>query len=332
MSDKRKHTIASMLQEGKDALDLYRQLMEWYEDDEDEDAIEEDEFISYFSDEDEDQEQLNEIGPLASAIIAGVAPVIASKLLDEDAGDKTEDIEYAMTKYVADEMGIEGVKKISSTIYTVKYNDEWVTVEFDPQWEEYVYTIDGKGPHSHRSYEFIVGDIKRHIDGKKSDPLNNHNWTMYSISNAENEKKAKELVQRLIRNGFLPFDSKDTGSKYYVILRKRGEDGKGIWKAVKYSNTHDPEIIDITYEQATGREPLDSFHGLRRQLGKALLPSGLSERYIKSYRKVLVSRDKARMMEGLKRSAKALCESKPSYSGKTYSEIYETLLRERKSK
>ena len=108
--------------------------------------------------------------------------------------------------------------------------------------------------------------------------LEGHNWTMYSISNRENEKRAEELVYQLADDGFLPFDSKDTGSKYYVILRKRGEDGKGIWKAVKYGNTHKPEIIDITYEQATGREPLDDFHRLRRDLGRMLLPhDGLNE-------------------------------------------------------
>lgn len=104
-----------------------------------------------------------------------------------------------------------------------------------------------------------------------TDPLANINWTMYSIANREYEKKATELVRELARDGFMPNSSKHTGSKYYVICAKP-HNNKGIWKAVQYSNTLEPRIIDITYDQATGREPLDDFDGLRRHLGKILLP------------------------------------------------------------
>ena len=104
------------------------------------------------------------------------------------------------------------------------------------------------------------------------DPLANHNWTMYSISNREIEQKATAMVKDLAREGFLPVDSKYTGSKYYVICRKRDENGRGIWKAVQYSNQLAPIVADITYDQAVGNDPLDSFDGLRRQLGKMLLP------------------------------------------------------------
>ncbi len=104
------------------------------------------------------------------------------------------------------------------------------------------------------------------------DPLANHNWTMYSISNREIEQKATAMVKDLAREGFLPVDSKYTGSKYYVICRKRDENGRGIWKAVQYNNQLEPRVIDITYDQATGRAPMDDFDGLRRDLGKMLLP------------------------------------------------------------
>lgn len=114
--------------------------------------------------------------------------------------------------------------------------------------------------------------LNKEILGEDTDPLASHNWTMYSISNRENETKATELVYELARDGFLPRDSRYTGSKYYVICAKRGDAGKAVWRAVQYSNTSEPVIVDITYEQATGREPLDNFDGFRRHLGKTLLP------------------------------------------------------------
>ena len=104
-----------------------------------------------------------------------------------------------------------------------------------------------------------------------TDPLANVNWTMYSIANREHEKRATELVRELARDGFMPHDSRQTGSKYYVICAKP-HNNRGIWKAVQYSNQLEPRVIDITYEQAIGNEPLDDFDGLRRHLGKMLLP------------------------------------------------------------
>lgn len=104
------------------------------------------------------------------------------------------------------------------------------------------------------------------------DPLANYNWTMYSISNREIEKQATAMVKDLAREGFLPVDSKYTGSKYYVICRKRDDNGKGIWKAVQYSNQLEPIVVDITYDQAVGNAPMDDFDGIRRKLGKMLLP------------------------------------------------------------
>lgn len=95
---------------------------------------------------------------------------------------------------------------------------------------------------------------------------------MYSISNREYERKAGELAQELEDSGWNAMDSRYTGSKYYIIFAKRGEDGKGIWKAVQYSNQLEPRVIDITYEQGIGREPIDDFDGLRRHLGKMLMP------------------------------------------------------------
>lgn len=104
-------------------------------------------------------------------------------------------------------------------------------------------------------------------------------FTMYSISNREYENKASQLAEELIADGWRPMDSRYTGSKYYIIFAKKEGDEKALWKAVQYSNQLEPRVIDITYEQGIGREPIDDFDGLRRELGRMLLPQreGMNE-------------------------------------------------------
>jgi hypothetical protein len=97
-------------------------------------------------------------------------------------------------------------------------------------------------------------------------------YTVYSISNREHEKEVDRLIAEYQGQGWNPWDSKYSGSKYYVILARRGEDGKGEFKAIQYSNQLFPRVIDINYKQAQGYEPIDDFDGLRRELGRMLLP------------------------------------------------------------
>lgn len=78
-------------------------------------------------------------------------------------GDKTEDIEFVMSEYVAESFLLDFVEKVDPITYKVGADDQVVTVVFDPKWSEYVYTIDGKGPYSHRSYEFIARDIYDYV-------------------------------------------------------------------------------------------------------------------------------------------------------------------------
>ena len=84
-------------------------------------------------------------------------------------GDKTEDIEFVMEEYVAESLLIDFVEKVDALTYKVGANDQIVTVVFDPKWSEYVYTIDGKGPYSHRSYEFISRDIYNFVMSQTGD-------------------------------------------------------------------------------------------------------------------------------------------------------------------
>lgn len=90
-------------------------------------------------------------------------------------GDKTEDIEFVMDEYVSESLLIDFIEKVDPITYKVGANDQVVTVVFDPKWSEYVYTIDGKGPYSHSSYEFISRDIydfvMSQIDASELDDL-----------------------------------------------------------------------------------------------------------------------------------------------------------------
>lgn len=79
-------------------------------------------------------------------------------------GDKTEDIEFVMDEYIASDFAMDAVNKLSPTKYEVTYNGNTVLLEFDPKWPEYVYTINGKGPHSHSSYEWIISDIRDYVN------------------------------------------------------------------------------------------------------------------------------------------------------------------------
>lgn len=82
---------------------------------------------------------------------------------------KLEDIEFVMTEYIADSLLIEFVKKVDATTWLVGVEDEVVTVKFDPSWSEYVYTIEGKGPYSHRSYEYISRDVYDFVMANRTD-------------------------------------------------------------------------------------------------------------------------------------------------------------------
>lgn len=92
----------------------------------------------------------------------------------------------------------------------------------------------------------------------------------YHINDEEVMNKVAELGKELESQGFKYVSSKDSRD-YYDFYRKI-EDGKGVWKAVIY-NYGAAEIIDVTYEQARGIEPIDSLEQLRKDLGKMLLPN-----------------------------------------------------------
>ena len=93
----------------------------------------------------------------------------------------------------------------------------------------------------------------------------------YWIDNKEVMDEVSRLTKELEQEGWSYREDKYTGSKYYVIFMKRA-DNKAVFKAIKYNHDHKPEVIDVTAKQVMGEEPMDSFDGFRRSLGKMLLP------------------------------------------------------------
>lgn len=109
--------------------------------------------------------------------------------------------------------------------------------------------------------------ITRRVPVNESKSLKETYW----IDNKEVMDEVDRLCRELEKDGWTYREDKYTGSKYYVIFMKRA-DGKAVFKAIKYNHDHKPEVIEVTGKQVIGEEPLDSFDGMRRSLGKMLLP------------------------------------------------------------
>ena len=70
-----------------------------------------------------------------------------------------------------------------------------------------------------------------------------------------------DLTEKLEQDGYV-----HVADVRYVPVFRKIIDGKGKWKAIL-----DDKIIDITYEQALGREPIRPIDKLAHFLGKKLL-------------------------------------------------------------
>lgn len=73
---------------------------------------------------------------------------------------KAENVEFVMNEYITDEFGVESIIKVNDTTYKVIYDGTEVEIVFDFSWDEWVYTINRKGPFSHSSYEWLISDIR----------------------------------------------------------------------------------------------------------------------------------------------------------------------------
>lgn len=95
----------------------------------------------------------------------------------------------------------------------------------------------------------------------------------YWYNDPELRSKQDQLIAELEADGFEETDGQAHGTKHWTFFRKR-IDGKGVWKAVFVdTGSNEAAIIDVTYSQVRGYEPLDSMDALRKGLGRALLPN-----------------------------------------------------------
>lgn len=94
----------------------------------------------------------------------------------------------------------------------------------------------------------------------------------YYIGDELLRAKQDRLSLELEDAGWTEVDSKSQDGTYWTFFRKM-VDGKGQWKAVVIDSVSgDGEIVDVTYGQARGYEPLSNMDVLRKQLGNNLLP------------------------------------------------------------
>lgn len=84
-------------------------------------------------------------------------------LTPEELSEKADDIQFVIEQYFHNQpphrYEFECVSADGFTWEVCDY-DKCVTLKFDPNWSEWVYTINGKGPYSHSSYEFLNKDLE----------------------------------------------------------------------------------------------------------------------------------------------------------------------------
>lgn len=94
----------------------------------------------------------------------------------------------------------------------------------------------------------------------------------YYINDEILRTKQDRLMLELEDQGYQEIDSRSQDGCYWTFFRKM-VDGKGQWKAVFIdSSSGEGKIVDITYGQARGYEPLSNMDSLRKDLGNKLLP------------------------------------------------------------
>lgn len=198
--------------------------------------------------------------------------------LDKPVG-KEEDIEFVMSEYIPDSLLIEFVKKIEKNKYLVGVEDEVVTVEFDPNWSEYVYTIEGKGPYSHSSYEYISRDVYDFVMSQRTgDKYDDDFDDLSSFNECSDVKRADALYGVEGREDLVEAVYTDTsgimgvaGETYTTAeLRKIWNDNHNDDPSmVKYNGDYDKWVSD-TLAQMSRNDDVDEAFDMSRgpDLGK----------------------------------------------------------------
>lgn len=80
---------------------------------------------------------------------------------------------FVMTEYLNSVFYGAELKDKNGCSYVVEYEGKELTIEFNPEWEEYVYTVNGKGPFAHSSYEYIGQDCRTVLAYEERERTNN---------------------------------------------------------------------------------------------------------------------------------------------------------------
>lgn len=94
---------------------------------------------------------------------------------------------------------------------------------------------------------------------------------LYYIDNKDIRQEVRRLGAELEADGWRVYGDRYSGSNYYELYVKR-ENNQPRCKAIQY-NYNGAQVIDITLQQLSGSKPIDDFDGMRRKLGKTLLPN-----------------------------------------------------------
>ena len=86
------------------------------------------------------------------------------------------------------------------------------------------------------------------------------------------EDLENDFDQQLIDDGFKRTAGHEYRSGYDYVFYRKLENGKGKWKAIQTDRNGNKEIIDVTYDQVRGFEPITGIEKTARFLGKKLLP------------------------------------------------------------
>ena len=132
-------------------------------------------------------------------------------------------------------------------------------------------------------YENEMLDNYDEFIDKLADDIVSNLWQVtdkkYSFTADIKESVSTDAMQKLEDDGWtvLSHGIRGNDSNHYWLARKMNKDlGKAEWKAI---NDKTGDVIDITYEQALGREPIgdSAISNLSKKLGKILLPKSVKE-------------------------------------------------------
>lgn len=167
-----------------------------------------------------------------------------------------------------------------SGLFGGSYTSRVTKIEGSKMWVDTSWTAEESGEEVHDEDTFFIVKDDEGNDcievyhyqgevGRVYPPATKVNES-YWINNKDIMSEVSALGKQLEADGYKYYGDRDAGGTYFDFYTKPGDNGADC-KAVRY-NYDGASIVDITVDQLIGKEPLTSFDGLRRKLGKMLLP------------------------------------------------------------